>query len=242
MKNKLTDFLINTLNLIRIPILIILPFMILVCITVSLFYYHLNAQSIGGTLGDGIGTAAGRAIGSLNGLTAGQIEGAKAGKEAGLNAEDTTVILSGTFQETGRLQVLAASGTFSDILSVGDNYAALLSMKYNAVFTVNLSTAEIELREDGLYITLEQPEVEFIPIGEIVKENEYQRHSYTGSAEDGYDALNNSANQIRQKAEEKLRTDKAMMISARKSAEAQLIQLVHAASVSAPEVFVLFKN
>ena len=102
MKNKLTDFLINTLNLIRIPILIILPFMILVCITVSLFYYHLNDHSIGGTLGDGVGTAAGRAIGSLNGLTAGQIEGAKAGKEAGLNAEDTTVILSGTFQETGK--------------------------------------------------------------------------------------------------------------------------------------------
>ena len=211
---------------------------VMLCALVFLINYRINAESTGNMVGEGTGTLVGRAVGSLEGLTVGQIEGHQAGKEAGLSAKDTTAELSGKIQKVEKLQVLVASGTYSDILTVGDDYAALLSQQYNAVFTVDLGTAEIELREDGLHILLEQPSVEFIPVGDIVKENEYQKNGFTGSTEDGYDALNNSANQMKQKATEKLAGDASMMAAARSSAETQLIGLVNAVSLSKPEVII----
>lgn len=211
---------------------------VMLCALVFLINYRINAESTGNMVGEGTGTLVGRAVGSLEGLTVGQIEGHQAGKEAGLSAKDTTAELSGKIQEVEKLQVLVASGTYSDILTVGDDYAALLSQQYNAVFTVDLGTAEIELREDGLHILLDQPSVEFIPVGDIVKENEYQKNGFTGSTEDGYDALNNSANQMKQKATEKLAGDASMMAAARSSAETQLIGLVNAVSLSKPEVII----
>ena len=211
---------------------------VMLCALVFLINYRINAESTGNMVGEGTGTLVGRAVGSLEGLTVGQIEGHQAGKEAGLSAKDTTAELSGKIQEVEKLQVLVASGTYSDILTVGDDYAALLSQQYNAVFTVDLGTAEIELREDGLHILLDQPSVEFVPVGDIVKENEYQKNGFTGSTEDGYDALNNSANQMKQKATEKLAGDTSMMAAARASAETQLIGLVKAVSLSKPEVII----
>lgn len=211
---------------------------VMLCALVFLINYRINAESTGNMVGEGTGTLVGRAVGSLEGLTVGQIEGHQAGKEAGLSAKDTTAELSGKIQKVEKLQVLVASGTYSDILTVGDDYAALLSQQYNAVFTVDLGTAEIELREDGLHILLDQPSVEFLPVGEIIKENEYQKNGFTGSTEDGYDALNNSANQMKQKATEKLAGDASMMAAAKASAETQLIGLVNAVSLSKPEVII----
>ena len=111
---------------------------VMLCALVFLINYRINAESTGNMVGEGTGTLVGRAVGSLEGLTVGQIEGHQAGKEAGLSAKDTTAELSGKIQEVEKLQVLVASGTYSDILTVGDDYAALLSQQYNAVFTVDL--------------------------------------------------------------------------------------------------------
>ena len=145
-----------------------------------------------------------------------------------------------------KLEVLIASGTFSDVLTVGEikdpDYAALISMKYNAVFTVNLETADIELKANGLHILLDQPELEFNPIGEISKRNEYQRYGWTGSAEEGYEAAINSTNEIKIKATEKLAEDESLMNAAKKSAVTQLTQLVNAVSLSKPKVFVEFHS
>ena len=215
---------------------------ILLCALVFLVNYRINAESIGNMVGEGTGMLVGRAVGSLEGLTVGQSEGYAAGKEEGKSAKDTTADLSGKIQEVEKLQVLVASGTYSDILTVGEDYAALLSQEYNAVFTVDLSAAEIELREDGLHILLNQPSVEFIPVGDIVKKNEYQENGFIGSTEDGYDALNNSANQMKVKATEKLAGDASMMAAARASAERQLIDLVKAVSLSKPEVFIEWRK
>lgn len=218
------------------------PCVLLICLLAFLLNYSIHAKSTGGEIGKVTGTLVGRAVGSLEGLTKGQIDGYKKGKAAGLSAKDTTVELSVKIQEVQRLQVLVASGKFSDILSVGDDYAALLSMKYNAVFTVNLGTAEIDLQNDGLHILLDQPKVEFFPVGKIVKENVYQKGNYTGSAEDGYDAFINSSNEIKVKAMEQLSGDASMISAARTSAETQLVQLVNAVSLSKPEVFVQFRD
>jgi len=206
--------------------------------------FRISAQSTGSMLGEGTGILVGRAVGSLDGLKDGWREGYNAGKEKGLRAEDTTAQLSGKIQEVEKLEVLVASGTYCDVLTVGNkedpDYAALISMRYNAVFTVNLETADISLREDGLYILLDQPELEFNPIGEITKKNEYQRHGWTGSIKEGDKATINSINEIKTKATEKLSGDESLMESARNSAVTQLKQLVNAVSLSKPEVFVEF--
>ena len=227
-------------------ILIVVLITILALILVFVINVRLNAQSTGSIIGERTGTLVGRAVGSYEGLTEGRREGREAGKKRGLSAEDTTVDLSGKIHEVEKLEVLIASGTFSDVLAVGEkedpDYAALISMKYNAVFTVNLENADIELKADGLHILLDQPELEFNPIGETSKRNEYQRHGWTGTAKAGYEAAINSTNEIKTKATEKLAGDESLMDAARSSAITQLAQLVNAVSLSKPRVFVEFRS
>lgn len=234
----------------KIPSIVWLIIPCIVCLFA--FGYSLNfrlrAQATGGMIGEGNGKLVGRAIGSLDGLTRGQIEGYEAGKEEGLSAKDTSVDLSGKIKEAGKLEVLLASGTYVDILSIGEprvNYAAILSQQYNAVFTIDLKNAEIELKEDGLHILLDQPALEFIPVGELEKKNEFQRKGFVfkpGSAEEGYIAADNSLNEILKKAQERLQTDEALLDAARSSARTQLTQLVNAVSLSKPDVFVEFRG
>lgn len=227
----------------------IIPCVLLICLFAYSINFRLTAQSAGGALGETSGKLVGRAIGSLEGLTKGQVEGYTAGKEEGLSAKDTTAELSGKIQEVERLEVLVASGTYSDVLSIGDkekpDYAALLSQKYNAVFTVDLGTAEINLEDDGLHILLEQPRVEFVPVGDIEKVNEFQKAGFvfeTGSAEDGWKAALNSMDQITVKAQEQLQNNESLMKAARSAAVTQLTQLVNAVSLSKPAVLIEFQG
>lgn len=221
---------------------LILPCVFLVCVLFYAIFFRVHAQSTGGLLGEGTGTVVGKAVGSLEGLTKGQNAGYQAGKEEGLSAKDTEVELAGRIREVEKLQVLLASGNYSDICSIHDDYAALISMKYNAVFTVDLGTAEINLKDDGLHILLEQPIVELNQVGEIKIVNEYQKNKYTGRAEDGYNAFNNSAKQMNDKAGKKLQEDESLQKAAKISAETQLKQLVNAVSLSKPEVIVEFSQ
>ena len=213
---------------------------VLLCVLVLLINFRIHAASTGGLIGEGTGTMVGRALGSLEGLTLGQIEGFNAGKEKGLSAEDTTAELSGKIKEVQRLQVLVASGTYTDMITGGakQDYAAILSQQYNAVFTVDLATAEIVLKEDGLHITLDQPSVEFLPIGKYAILNEYQKNGFVGDANRGHKAVINSANQLKDKATEMLASDASMIAAARASAEEQLVGLVKAVSLSKPEVII----
>lgn len=234
----------------KIPLVawLVIPSIIIILLFAYSLSFSLNAQDTGGMLGEKAGVLVGRALGSLDGLTRGQIEGYEAGKAEGLSAKDTTTELSGKIQEVERLEVLVASGTFSDVISIGTDpvdYAALLSMKYNAVYTVDLRTADIELKDDGLHILLDQPVVEFIPVGEIEKKNEYQKKGFIlkpGSAEDGYVAADNSMNIMKDKAQKKLQEDEYMMSAAKESAKTQLTQLVNAVSLTKPSVIVEFRG
>lgn len=227
--------------------LFLLCLLAIVFAVLSLLFW-VRARSTGERMGEAAGTQVGRAIGSLDGLTRGQLEGSEAGKAEGLSAKDTTADICGKVREVEKLEVLIASGTFSDVLSIGTNpvdYAALLSMKYHAVFTVDLETADITLREDGLHILLDPPEAEFIPVGEIEKRNEFQRPGFLferGSAEAGYIATDNALNRLRPKAQERLQNDEALIESAKASAVTQLTQLVHAVSLTNPPVIVSFRG
>ena len=224
----------------------IIPCVIVLIVFTYSIYFRLNAQSTGGALGDATGRLAGRAVGSFQGLTIGQAEGFKAGKEEGLSAKDTTAELATKIQEVEKLEVLVASGNYSDVISIGKkdkpDYAALISQKYNAVFTVNLDNAMVDLKEDGLHILIDQPKVQFVPVGEVIKMNEYIKNSYTGSAEDGWKAAVNSIEQITNNAQHELQTDESMIKAAKGASINQLTQLVNAVSLSKPKVFVEFRG
>ena len=235
----------------KIPsIAFLIVFCLLACFTFAFSIgFWKDAQATGGMFGGTTGKLIGRAVGSIEGITIGREEGYKAGKEEAQRVKDITADLSNRIQEVKRLEVLVASGTFSDVLSIGEgklDYAALLSMKYNAVFTIDLGKAEVELvKGEGLHITLDPPSVEFIPIGAIEMKNEYQRPDFIikpGSAEDGYIAAHNSMNAMKDKAQEAFANNKGMMQAARTSAVTQLKQLVHAVSVNKHEVFVHFRG
>lgn len=232
------------LNLLAFVLVLISAIFFVIMINV-----RINAEASGSEVGTGTGTAVGKVIGSLEGMTVGQKEGAEKGKEEGQSAKDTEAKIKGKIQEVQKLEVLIASGTFSDILKVGDDtdpgYAALISTKYNAVFTVDLADADISLEEDELHIVLDQPTVELKSDGDIDLKNEYQKQGFifkTGSAQDGYTLAVNSMNEIQEKATERLAEDESLMSSARTAAKNQLKDLVNAVSISKPETFVEFRD
>ncbi len=207
----------------------------------------MQARDTGRTIGESPGLYAGRAVGSLEGWTKGAAEAYAAGTEAGLSAIDTEAEISNTIKEVGKLEVLVASGTYSDVLSIGDplDYAALLSQKYNAVFTIDLEKATISLQKNGIHIRLDQPVVEFIPVGNVEKKNEYQRKGFLiqpGSAEEGYIAADNSLRMITEKAQQALQNNSSLQKAARVSAETQLDKLVRTVSLGKPEVFVEYRG
>ena len=103
---------------------------------------------------------------------------------------------------------------------------------------MDLATADIVLEDDGLHIKLDQPSVEFLPIGKYTILNEYQKHGFIGDANSGHQAVINSANQLKEKATEMLASDESMVAAARTSAENQLVGLVKAVSLSKPEVII----
>lgn len=247
-KKKKTGKLINKINGLPRTLRALLLLSIAACVLMFAFKFHSDAKGIGDAIGNVAGWGTGRAIGTVDGLTRGQMEGYEAGKAEGLLAKDITVELTGKMQEINKLEVLVASGTFSDIISIGEDpvdYAALLSMKYNAVITVDLGTAEVTQKSDGLHILLDQPEVEFIPLGEVKKINEFQRPGFIsekGSAKDGYDAADNSLNNIPEEARRKFQEDESLMNSAKLSAQTQLSQLANAMMVNPEPVFVAFRG
>lgn len=212
----------------------------LLCVLVFAINFRVNARSTGQALASAPGTAAGWIAGSFEGLT----EGRAAGKEAGLSAEDTTVSID--FHSDEKLQVLVTSGMLSDILRIGEegdeDYAALLSMRYTAVFTVDLASLEKSVTEDGLRVLLDAPSVEFKPVGDIEIGAVYQKGRFTGAAEDGYLAFLNSNNKIKKEAAASLLANSSMMAAAKSSAEAQISRLMSSASRDGYKVTVEFRG
>lgn len=106
-----------------------------------------KAKSIGNFLGESLGADVGKAMGSFEALTDYK-EAYADGKEEGLSAKDTIAEVVNKIQELNKLEVLAASVKLNDIHSVGEkedpDYVALYLLKGNAVFSVDLSKAEIQ--------------------------------------------------------------------------------------------------
>jgi hypothetical protein len=158
-----------------------------------------------------IGMAAGAAMGSFRGVTQGIAAGTEAGKEAGLSAEDTTVKIGNKMTETGNLQVMLVDLKLSDIYQQGPEnnpqYAALLEIEGEGVFSVNLTQSKITYNEIEKQITITIPDPVFTPYFDdnMVKTlAEYRPRIFDGSTINGYQGYLNSRTQINERVQEEM--------------------------------------
>ena len=201
----------------------------------------MTASSIGGSIGTGFGTSVGKAIGSLEGMTSGRTDGAAAGKAAGLSAEDTVAMITGEFKSVENLEVLVASVKLKNFHTIGKqaDYAVLYLVNGSIIFSVDLSQATIEKKNDTVQVKLPRPKgTLYLDARTRQKVAEYQKSRFTGSAEDGLDARLNSMAKVQEASENTLENYSVLLDAAKTAAEKQVDLLVQSVSVGGPRVVV----
>lgn len=193
-----------------------------------------------------IGMAAGAAMGSFRGVTQGIVAGTEAGKEAGLSAEDTTVKIGNKMTETGNLQVMLVDLRLTDVYlhpeSNKPDYAALLDIKGEGVFSVDLTQSEVKYNETEKQITIAIPEPVFTPYlddntVEILAE--YKPRFLDGSTINGYQGYLNSRTQIDKRLQEEMLS---MLEPAKESALKQVELLARSVCGSEVSIQVSFNE
>lgn len=211
-------------------------------------FFYSNASEMGETIGSDAGKAVGKAVGSFEGITRGREAGIQAGKAEGLSARDTEAELADMAGDVGRLEVLAATISIQNLNQVGDTYAALYLLRGEAVFTVDLSQAEIRRDGGGLTILLPAPEVDtYIDAAEIDKIADYQRRLFNGSSEAGFEDYINSLKKIQHVARDSIADYDRLEEQAREAALRQvklLANQVRSVEIrgAGEEIRVEFKN
>lgn len=207
-------------------------------------YITLHAATIGEGVGEINGKIVGTAIGSARGITQGIESGAEDGKDKGLSAEDTIAEVKGTMESIGKLEVFAADVTLEYPIKIGNAYTGLYRSSGDAVFTVDLSNAEINCSEDGadIYIRIPSPDVElYQDQSNTQKLAEMQKFSLSVSAEDGMNAYLNSFEKIKENSEESISNYESLLRIAKDSAKKQVEQLTAALCAKSQRIRVEFK-
>lgn len=228
-------------KILKVFLFIVLGLMIFAMLYI--IYLRVMAIEVGKNTGTEAGYLVGRALGSWEGMTQGRIEGLEAGKAAGLSAEDTVVNVETKMQQMNNLEVLVASVKMSDIHIIGEktDYAALYLANGNIVFSVDMSKAVVTYSGNEMKITLPEPKAAlYIDQSSVEKVAEYQKHYFSGSAEDGFDAYLNSMQKISEASAETISNYDELIISAKESAEKQVKMLAQSASVNFDTINVLW--
>lgn len=205
---------------------------------------YRNAANFGSDIGSKTGTMVGNVVGSFNGITDGLTKGSQDGKTEGLSAKDTTTEIANNFSKVGNLEVLEAGVKLRDVNTIGEEYAALFLLKGVAVYSVSLSDAEIKDTDaDTVEILLPDIDVE-IYIDETATEKlaEYQEHSWTGNAKDGFTEYMNSRKETDQSIKDKMENYDALIEAAESSAKKQVEIIAQAAIGNKKEIVVRFKT
>lgn len=203
-----------------------------------------NAKNLGISVGDGTGTIVGNVIGSFDGITTGLAKGAEDGKEEGLSAKDTKSEIKNSFSEKGNLEVLEAGVKLKDVNTLGDDYSALFLLKGVAIYSVNLKDVEInDIDANAVEILLPPINVEiYIDESATEKLAEYQKHSWSGSAKDGFAEYMNTRAATDQSVKETMENYSNLTEAAQSSAIKQIEIIAKAATGNKKEVVVSFKE
>lgn len=208
------------------------------------FPAYTKAKNLGLSVGDKTGTIVGNVIGSFNGITNGLENGAEDGKEEGLSAKDTKSEIKNSFSEIGNLEVLEAGVKLKNVNTLGDDYATLFLLKGVAIYSVNLKDAEInDIDSNTVEILLPAINVE-IYIDESASEKlaEYQKHPWSGSAQDGFVEYMNTRAASDQSVKETMENYSTLTKAAKDSAINQIEIIAKAATGNKKDVVVSFKE
>ena len=193
----------------------------------------------------GLGAPAGIAVGSWEGVTQGLAQGAEDGEAAGLSAEDTVADVGTKLSQTGKLQVLLLDLKLSDLYTQGSGpqYAALLRMRGEGVFTVDLtqSYASEGPAPDSLIIEIPHPEfVPYLDNSAIETVAEYKAPLFDGSSANGYTGWLNTVNKLDERVRSELLAYGTLMEQAEASAIKQVELLAQSICGNACAVEVRF--
>lgn len=213
----------------------------LLCVLAAIFfvmaiaavYFHAQAKNVGTSVGEMTGGAVGIALGSAEGMFKGLQEGMEAGEAAGLSAEDTTADMKESLKEVGRLEVLAAGVTLRNVNKIGQEYTNLSMLNGDAIFSVDMTQAEISFSQDGkeVYIVIPEPTMElYIDQSGTEILAEIQNPSFGVTAEDGLNAYLNSMAQTVDKVKETLANYDSLLAQAKDSALEQVRQMAETIS------------
>ena len=213
-----------------------------VCVLCAVLF--MNSEKIGAGVGSVSGKAVGMAVGSFDGVTEGISAGYHEGKEEGLSAADTEAEVEDKVKELGNLRVLVANVDIPTYHELGTKYAALYLFRGSAVFSVDLTKAEITRNAKGeVVITLPEPTADVnIDISRTKRLAEYQRLIFNGSASDGIEAYLNSLKLIDNIALDKVSNYETLLTMARDSAKKQVTRVTEGVCVDCSGVTVKFPD
>lgn len=157
------------------------------------------------------------------------VKGYNAGKKEGLSAKDTELQMKNTVDEIGKLEVLVANVKIPEYHSVGQKYAAMYLFRGSAVFTVDLTKANINVNDNNTDIQVLIPK----PVAEVRidnKETERIIHRaakiFNGSTEDGLEAYLNTLKAVDQVSTERISNYSELSEMAKQAAKLQLQDII----------------
>lgn len=234
----------NTVRSRLVFYMMLLAILLAVVMVLSLII-HSRASTIGSNAGQVSGKLVGTAIGSAQGITEGVARGSADGAQAGLSAEDMEVDIKGTIELAGDLEVLTANVSLKDMLSLGDGtYSALYIFYGDAIFTTDLTQAEVSFSNDGSVVIVRIPEpVMSVNLDETRsnKLKEDMKFSLRTNSEDGYASYLNTRKKISENLSESVANYDSLMQAAKESASKQVEQLISTICSADCEIEVQFK-
>lgn len=226
---------VNFINFKKDPVLKVA---LLLLILAAGFYFFIAPSA---------GKAAGSAVGTWHGVTDGIAKGTEAGRQAGLSAKDTEVEVSTKMTQTANLEVLLAELNMTDLYQQGNDYAALLRIRGDGVYSVDLKKTQVSYWEENgnsqLVLTIPEPEFTYYLDDsglEVVAEYPTSWKPFNGSWSDGYQGYLNSREELEKKVQEQFSGDSSIMARARELARVQVERLARSVCGSQASVTVRF--
>lgn len=156
------------------------------------------------------------------------VKGYNAGKKEGLSAKDTELQMKNTVDEIGKLEVLVANVKIPEYHSVGQKYAAMYLFRGSAVFTVDLTKANIIVNSADIQVLLPKPECELrIDHKETERIKSTSALFFNGSAEDGLETyLHKILNEVKQNSTKTISNYLELSEMAKQNAKLQLEEII----------------
>ncbi len=203
--------------------------LVLACLLVGAVILYRNAYASASVTGETVGAVSGKAAGLFKGSFEGVTQdvygqGYDSGKTDGLSAADTSVsdTVGEMIRGCGKLEVLVVSMSAEIAHKDSDKYNALYLLPASAVFTVDLSRAQVDT--ENLTVTLDEPAAPEFYYDEshmrLVAEDKAE--FFDGKTKDGMDAYANSVEKGKEKMEEEILGDKDLQRQAEEAAVAQV--------------------